>query len=98
MLGAILASVQAPVQPRQELTFHKDPRQEVGPSREPRDSYPMSKDFFGGGSSLMQVRDPLALERAARLYRSAASVCAASCTWSGRDWLHITSFQATGEL
>ena len=29
------------------------------------------------------VRDPLALERAARLYRSAASVCEASCTWSG---------------
>ena len=28
-------------------------------------------------------RDPLALERAARLYRSAASVCDASCTWSG---------------
>merc|ERR1719481_1943435 len=84
MLGAILASVQAPVQPRQELTFHRDPRQEVGRSREPRDSYPMSKDFFGGGSSLVQVRDPLALERAARLYRSAASVCEASCTWSGQ--------------
>merc|ERR1712013_499611 len=29
-------------------------------------------------------RDPLALERAARLYRSAASVCEASCTWSGQ--------------
>jgi len=28
--------------------------------------------------------DPLALERAARLYRSAASVCEASCTWSGQ--------------
>jgi len=31
-----------------------------------------------------QNRDPLALERAARLYRSAASVCEASCTWSGQ--------------
>merc|ERR1719222_1341968 len=31
-----------------------------------------------------QSRDPLALERAARLYRSAASVCEASCTWSGQ--------------
>jgi len=31
-----------------------------------------------------QARDPLALERAARLYRSAASVCEASCTWSGQ--------------
>jgi len=28
--------------------------------------------------------DPLALERAARLYRSAASVCEANCTWSGQ--------------
>lgn len=28
--------------------------------------------------------DPLALERAARLYRSAASVCQANCTWSGQ--------------
>merc|ERR1719431_1485643 len=28
--------------------------------------------------------DPLALERAARLYRSAASVCEATCTWSGQ--------------
>jgi len=28
--------------------------------------------------------DPLALERAARQYRSAASVCEASCTWSGQ--------------
>merc|ERR1711990_881196 len=31
-----------------------------------------------------QSRDPMALERAARLYRSAASVCEASCTWSGQ--------------
>jgi len=31
-----------------------------------------------------EPRDPLALERAARLYRSAASVCEASCTWSGQ--------------
>jgi len=28
--------------------------------------------------------DPLALEKAARLYRSAASVCEATCTWSGQ--------------
>ena len=28
--------------------------------------------------------DPLALERAARLYRSAATVCQANCTWSGQ--------------
>ena len=30
------------------------------------------------------LSDPLALERAARQYRSAASVCDASCTWSGQ--------------
>jgi len=30
------------------------------------------------------ISDPLALERAARQYRSAASVCDASCTWSGQ--------------
>jgi len=28
--------------------------------------------------------DPLALEKAARLYRSAASVCESTCTWSGQ--------------
>ena len=32
----------------------------------------------------LAATDPLALERAARLYRSAASVCEASCTWSGQ--------------
>jgi len=35
-------------------------------------------------SSNLGPTDPLALERAARLYRSAASVCEASCTWSGQ--------------
>jgi len=40
--------------------------------------YPQYPTSTGGPT------DPLALERAARLYRSAASVCEATCTWSGQ--------------
>jgi len=40
--------------------------------------YPQFSTSIGGST------DPLALERAARLYRSAASVCEATCTWSGQ--------------
>ncbi|XP_022919725.2 cytoplasmic polyadenylation element-binding protein 1 isoform X2 [Onthophagus taurus] len=58
-----------------------------------RSGYPTATQLFdrwnnnsawGGLFSLAgQVQENLQLDRAARLYRSAASVCDATCTWSG---------------
>jgi len=69
ILNSILASVTMP--PR--LNALRDPSNR---SEADQMSYPP----YSTASST----DPHALERAARLYRSAASVCEASCTWSGQ--------------
>merc|ERR1719318_673559 len=53
------------------------PTPALAPRTEPT-PYPQYPTSTGGPT------DPLALERAARLYRSAASVYEASCTWSGQ--------------
>merc|ERR1719369_1156921 len=74
ILNSILSSVN-----------HQPPAQGSGckntdvllPTAEPS-PYPQYSSSFGSST------DPLALERAARLYRSAASVCEATCTWSGQ--------------
>jgi len=68
ILNSILSSVS---QPQKHCSF-KDPTNTFTSESLP---FPTSS----GPST-----DPLALERAARLYRSAASVCEATCTWSGQ--------------
>jgi len=72
ILNSILSSVS---QPHNQFSF-KDPMNTHRSESIPLQQFPISS-----GSS---TTDPLALERAARLYRSAASVCEATCTWSGQ--------------
>eukprot|EP00092_Neocalanus_flemingeri_P001481 GFUD01001579.1.p1 GENE.GFUD01001579.1~~GFUD01001579.1.p1 ORF type:complete len:612 (-),score=140.44 GFUD01001579.1:846-2681(-) len=71
ILNSILASVSQP--------SHHQPGYKESTDRHPDHApYPLYSAPTPGPT------DPLALERAARLYRSAASVCEASCTWSGQ--------------
>merc|ERR1719369_1250861 len=68
ILSSILSSV---TQPPTQASYKDTSTTEPTP-------YPQYSAAIGGPT------DPLALERAARLYRSAASVCEATCTWSGQ--------------
>jgi len=94
-MPAVPSQVSTPVTPDQAAGSHDQPgisilnnilasvNQSTNESSY-KEQFPTGSSTFLPYPTQSGPTDPLALERAARLYRSAASVCEATCTWSGQ--------------